>query len=113
MLVSPIFRDLPILLGRVRIPVRHPQPAKSQAGPEGNARALTGGGTPAETRRIISWIFAAHQMGGALAGIGAGAVRTFSGDYLLAFMTSGLACLLASLLVLRIRGLAPAIVPAV
>jgi len=37
MLVSPIFRDLPILLGRVRIPVRHPQPAKSQAGPEGNA----------------------------------------------------------------------------
>jgi hypothetical protein len=24
MLVSPIFRDLPILLGRVRIPVRHP-----------------------------------------------------------------------------------------
>jgi hypothetical protein len=37
----------------------------------------------------------------------------FSADYLLAFMTSGLACLLASLLVLRIRGLAPAIVPAV
>jgi hypothetical protein len=29
MLVSPIFRDLPILPGRVRIPVRHPQPAKS------------------------------------------------------------------------------------
>ena len=76
-------------------------------------RALTGGGTPAETRRIISWIFAAHQMGGALAGIGAGAVRSFSGNYLLAFMTSGLTCLLASLLVLRIRGLAPAIVPAV
>jgi hypothetical protein len=63
--------------------------------------------------RIISWIFAAHQMGGALAGIGAGAVRSFRGDYLLAFMTSGLACLLASLLVLRIRSLAPAIVPAV
>jgi hypothetical protein len=55
----------------------------------------------------------AHQMGAALAGIGGGAVRTFSGDYLLAFMTSGLACLLASLLVLRIRGLAPAIVPAI
>jgi hypothetical protein len=35
-------------------------------------------------------------MGGALAGIGAGVVRSFSGDYLLAFMTSGLACLLAS-----------------
>ena len=50
---------------------------------QGVQRALTGGGTPAETRRIISWIFAAHQMGGALAGIGAGAVRSFSGDYLL------------------------------
>jgi hypothetical protein len=67
-------------------------------------RALTGGGTPAETRRIISWIFGVHQMGGALAGIGAGAVRSFSGDYLLAFLTSGLACLLASLLVLRGSG---------
>ena len=76
-------------------------------------RALTGGGTPAETRSIISWIFAAHQMGGALAGIGARRGASFSGDYLLAIMTSGLACLLASLLVLRIRGLAPAIVPAV
>jgi hypothetical protein len=40
-------------------------------------------------------------------------VRSFSGDYLLAFMTGGLGCLLASLLVLRIRGLVPAIVPAV
>ena len=38
MLVSPIFGDLPILLGRVRIPVRHPPPAKSQAGPERNAK---------------------------------------------------------------------------
>ena len=28
-------------------------------------------------------------MGGALAGIGVGAVRSFSGDYLLPFMTSG------------------------
>ena len=52
-------------------------------------------------------------MGGALAGIGAGAVRSFSGDYLLAFMTSGLACLLASLLMLRVTRPAPSIVPAI
>jgi hypothetical protein len=40
-------------------------------------------------------------------------VRSFTGDYLVAFMTSGLACLLASLLVLRVTCPAPAIVPAV
>jgi len=51
---------------------------------------------------IISWIFAGHQIGGALAALGAGTVRNLTGDYLLAFMTSGLACLLASLLVLRV-----------
>jgi sugar phosphate permease len=48
---------------------------------------------------ILSWIFAGHQIGGALAAFGAGAVRSASGDYLLAFITSGLACLVASLLV--------------
>jgi len=60
---------------------------------------------------IVAWIFAGHQVGGALAALGAGAVRDLTGTYLLAFMTSGLACLLASMLVLRIsRG---AMVPAV
>jgi predicted MFS family arabinose efflux permease len=62
---------------------------------------------------IISWIFAAHQIGGAIAAFGAGAVRSFSGDYLLAFMTSGLACLLAALLVLRVNRPAAEIVHAV
>jgi MFS family permease len=51
---------------------------------------------------IIAWIFAGHQVGGALAALGAGAVRSLTGDYLLAFMTSGLACLLAALLALRV-----------
>jgi MFS family permease len=51
---------------------------------------------------VVSWIFAGHQIGGALAAFGAGAVRTFSGDYLLAFLASGLACVIASVLVLRI-----------
>jgi predicted MFS family arabinose efflux permease len=65
-----------------------------------------------DTPVIISWIFAAHQIGGAFAAYGAGTVRSLTGDYLLAFMTSGLACLLASLLVLRVNRPAPAAVPA-
>jgi hypothetical protein len=36
------------------------------------------------------------------AGGAAGAVRSFTGDYLVTFMTSGLACLLDLLLVLRV-----------
>ena len=51
---------------------------------------------------IVSWIFASHQVGGAIAAVGAGAVRSVSGSYLLAFVASGVACLLASMLVLRI-----------
>ncbi|MEA2776451.1 MAG: hypothetical protein QOF90_1857 [Acetobacteraceae bacterium] len=51
---------------------------------------------------IVSWIFAAHQVGGALAAFGAGAVRSMSGSYLMAFIASGLACLMASMLVLRV-----------
>jgi MFS family permease len=55
-----------------------------------------------DTPVVISWIFAGHQVGGALAAFGAGAVRSATGDYFLAFVTSGVACLLASLLVLRV-----------
>jgi MFS family permease len=51
---------------------------------------------------IVSWIFLAHQVGGSIAAFGAGAVRSASGSYLLAFLASGLACLAASMLVLRI-----------
>lgn len=51
---------------------------------------------------IVSWIFAAHQVGGALAAFGAGAVRSLSGSYMLAFIASGAACLMASMLVLRV-----------
>ncbi len=58
---------------------------------------------------ILSWVFAGHQVGGALAAAGAGAVRSVTGDYLLAFVTSGLACLVASLLVLRVTRI-PAVV---
>lgn len=51
---------------------------------------------------MMSWIFAGHQIGGAMAAVGAGMTRSLTGSYMLAFITSGLACLLASLLVLRI-----------
>jgi MFS family permease len=51
---------------------------------------------------IVSWIFMAHQVGGSIAAFGAGMVRSMSGSYLLAFLGSGLACLAASMLVLRI-----------
>ncbi|HEY4044653.1 MAG TPA: MFS transporter [Rhodopila sp.] len=60
---------------------------------------------------IISWIFAAHQVGGAAAAYGAGAVRSLSGSYMMAFIASGVACVMASMLVLRMtprRALAPA-----
>ena len=61
---------------------------------------------------IVAWIFAGHQVGGGLAAFGAGVVRSVTGDYLLAFLISGLACLLASLLVLRIARSRPAVMPA-
>jgi MFS family permease len=51
---------------------------------------------------IVSWIFCGHQIGGAVAALGAGVMRTETGSYLGAFVASGAACLIASLLVLRI-----------
>jgi len=65
-----------------------------------------------DTPVIIAWIFAFHQIGGALAAFGAGAVRGATGDYFLAFVTSGIACLLASLIVLRVTRLQPAMAAA-
>src|SRR3981189_2062952 len=54
---------------------------------------------------VYGWIFASHQLGAAGAAFAAGAVRTYFGDYQLAFMTSGLLCLLAAGLVIRIARL--------
>ncbi|MEJ0014999.1 MAG: MFS transporter [Acetobacteraceae bacterium] len=61
---------------------------------------------------LMSWIFCTHQIGGATAAVGAGFVRTWTGSYLLAFMASGLACLLAAILVLRVSRMRPAMVAA-
>jgi predicted MFS family arabinose efflux permease len=62
---------------------------------------------------LFGWIFAAHQFGAALAAWGAGAARTWFGDYAWAFGTAGLLCLFASGLVVRIgRGPEPVPAPA-
>jgi MFS family permease len=51
---------------------------------------------------MYGWIAASHQLGAATAAFGAGALRTWLGSYQVAFMTSGLLCLIASGLVIRI-----------
>jgi sugar phosphate permease len=51
---------------------------------------------------MYGWIAASHQLGAATAAFGAGAVRTWLGSYQVAFMTSGLLCLIATGLVIRI-----------
>jgi sugar phosphate permease len=62
---------------------------------------------------VYGWIFAAHQMGAAAIAFAAGAVRTYFGDYQLAFTFSGLLCLVACGLVLRIARERPGRVEAV
>jgi predicted MFS family arabinose efflux permease len=65
---------------------------------------------------VFGWIFASHQIGAAMAAFGAGAMRTWFGTYQGAFMGSGLLCLIAAGLVMRIsgpsRGLTPPLRPA-
>jgi sugar phosphate permease len=57
---------------------------------------------------MFGWIFASHQIGAALAASFAGSVRTYLGDYMVAFILSGIICLFAAGLVLRINGGVPA-----
>jgi predicted MFS family arabinose efflux permease len=54
---------------------------------------------------IFGWIVAAHQLGAALAALGAGAIRTDLGDYRPAFFISGGICFLAGLSFLFTRRL--------
>ncbi|WP_096702295.1 MFS transporter [Magnetospirillum sp. 15-1] len=57
---------------------------------------------------MFGWIFAAHQLGAATAAFAAGMIRTDLGDYWLAFVLSGLACLVAAAMSLMIgRKLGP------
>jgi predicted MFS family arabinose efflux permease len=54
---------------------------------------------------IFGWIAAAHQLGAAVAALGAGAMRTTFGDYSGAFWIAGVVCLLAGLSFLFTRKL--------
>jgi MFS family permease len=54
---------------------------------------------------IFGWIAAAHQLGAALAALGAGAIRTAFGDYNGAFWISGTVCFLAGISFLFTRKL--------
>ncbi len=60
---------------------------------------------------VFGWIFAAHQLGAAVAAFGAGQVRTLLLTYNPALFTAGAACLVAGLMVLAIR-LRPAVAAA-
>jgi sugar phosphate permease len=52
---------------------------------------------------VFGWVFAAHQFGGSLAAFSAGAIHTWRGDYVMAFMAAGALALIASGLVLGLR----------
>jgi MFS family permease len=49
------------------------------------------------------WVFAGHQIGAAIAALGAGAIRQAEGSYLPAFLLAGATCLIGALLVLRLK----------
>lgn len=51
---------------------------------------------------VFGWIVAAHQVGAAFAAYGAGALRTATGSYTLAFFSAGALCVIAALVVLPI-----------
>lgn len=51
---------------------------------------------------IYGWVFAAHQIGGSIAAIGAAVLRVKLGDYAAAFYVSGALCLITSYFVLQI-----------
>ncbi len=52
---------------------------------------------------VYGWVFAGHQVGGALAAWGAGALHDRTGSYRSSFMLAGVACLIAAVGVTRIR----------
>ena len=52
--------------------------------------------------QVFGWVFAAHQFGGALVAFGAGAIHSWLGDYLVAFLAAGALCMIATGLVLSL-----------
>lgn len=60
---------------------------------------------------VYGWIFAAHQLGAATATYMAGMLRTALGNYQLSFISSGLLCLIAAGLVIRIGRVPGRLIP--
>jgi MFS family permease len=52
---------------------------------------------------VYGWVFAGHQVGGAIAAWGAGALHDSTGSYRIAFILAGASCLIAAAGVTRIR----------
>ena len=52
---------------------------------------------------VYGWVYAAHQIGGAVAAFLAGVMRVHFGDYALAFYITGAICMLTATLVLKIN----------
>lgn len=57
---------------------------------------------PARAGTVFAWMLSAHQVGAAIAAYGAGAMRTFLGDYEASFLVAGGLCLFAAVVALRI-----------
>jgi sugar phosphate permease len=65
--------------------------------------------------QVFGWVFAAHQFGGAVVAFAAGAIHSWLGDYLVAFLAAGALCMIASALILglsRSKSAPPILVPA-
>ncbi|MGI9195425.1 MAG: MFS transporter [Candidatus Nanopelagicus sp.] len=58
--------------------------------------------TPEKGAIIYGWVFAAHQVGGAIAAFGAAVLRIKFGDYAAAFYVTGIMCVITSYFVLQI-----------
>jgi sugar phosphate permease len=63
---------------------------------------------------MFGWIFTGHQLGASIIAFVAGVIRTNSGSYDTAFISSGILCIIAAVMVLFIGRTAPvpAAVPA-
>jgi predicted MFS family arabinose efflux permease len=57
---------------------------------------------------VYGWVFAAHQVGGSIAALGAALLRVQFGNYALAFYASGLLCVVTAYFVLQIAREVPA-----
>jgi MFS family permease len=62
-------------------------------------RAVLG---PQRASVVYGWVFAAHQIGGAVAAFGAAVLRVQLGDYAVAFYISGALCIITAYFVLQI-----------